>query len=56
MKTMAEGELHDGGSTSFTLVFLTVASRAIPEATTASVAMLLSVRILRMAVVGRETA
>jgi hypothetical protein len=22
MKTMAEGELHDGGSTSFTVVFL----------------------------------
>ena len=28
MKTMADGELHDGGSTSFTLVFLLVASSA----------------------------
>jgi hypothetical protein len=27
MKTMADGELHDGGSTSFTLVFLLISER-----------------------------
>ena len=32
MNTMAEGELHDGGSTSFTLAFLPVWKRALPSA------------------------
>ncbi|HXL32364.1 MAG TPA: hypothetical protein VN968_24185, partial [Bradyrhizobium sp.] len=45
IKTMADGELHDGGSTSFTLVFLLWTSGACSRSHRLSVAVLLAVRM-----------
>jgi hypothetical protein len=45
IKTIADGELDDGGSTSFTLVFLLVTSRNAPKAKRLSVAVAVRWRI-----------
>jgi hypothetical protein len=55
MNTTVDVELHDGGSTSFTLVFLLVTSRARSRHGRTFRRCVLFANV-RMAVVGRETA